>query len=383
MPISSPQGEVIFRLHFICWRILGFLPTKRYRQIYISYSIFMNVIVTIGYPLHLMIGLYKSSTMNDIIKNLAINLTCLVCSLKTFTIWLKFQKVQHIFDIIRQQDKRISLDQDECYYYKYKTFKKVRFILNLFVMLCVSCCAFSEMSVLINGLMGNWNLMYPAYFPFDPFGNTKFYIVAHVYQFLGVSFQILQNIVNDTFAAMHLALLSGQLHTLGMRVARLGTDKEKSQEENNRELLKCIQDHKDLLIYRSQLEEIISLYMFFQIICTSINLCASIVFLILFSSDPFTMLYYCFYFLAMLIELLPACYYGTIMEMAFQNLTYALFSSNWMDQNVKFKKNLRIFAETTKKPLYMMAWLFRINLDTFIVVCKNSYSLFALIMNMK
>lgn len=123
--------------------------------------------------------------------------------------------------------------------------------------------------------------------------------------------------------------------------------------------------------------------MFFQILCTSINLCATIVFVILFTTDPFTMLYYFVYFLSMTGEILPVCYYGTVMEMEFQNLTYALFSSNWKDQNREFKKNLLIFAETTKKPLNVMAWLFRINLNSFIIVCKNSYSLFALIMNMK
>lgn len=246
--MPSLQGETIFRAHFICWRLLGFLPTKKYRECYIAYSVILNIIVTIGYPLHLMIGLFQSTTMYDIIKNLAINLTCVVCSLKTLTIWLKFQKVQNIFDIIRRQDKRIGLYKEQAYYYKFKAFKEVRFVLNLFIILCIGACLFSELSVLINGLMGDWHLMYPAYFPFDPFGNTKLYVTAHVYQFLGVSIQILQNVVNDTFAAMHLALLSGQIHTLAMRVNQLGQDKRKSLKENNRELLECIQDHKDLLM---------------------------------------------------------------------------------------------------------------------------------------
>lgn len=112
-------------------------------------------------------------------------------------------------------------------------------------------------------------------------------------------------------------------------------------------------------------------------------MCASIAFVILFTPDLFTLLYYFVYFLAMTGEIFPVCYYGSIMEIEFQNLTYALFSSNWIEQDGVFKRNLRIFAETTKKPLYIMAWLFRINLNLFIIVCKNAYSLFALIMNMK
>lgn len=123
--------------------------------------------------------------------------------------------------------------------------------------------------------------------------------------------------------------------------------------------------------------------MFLQILTTSINMCTSIVFLILFASDPFTLIYYFAYFLAITGQIFPICYYGTVMELEFSNLTYALFSANWLDQDKRFKQNLKIFVESTKKPINMTAWLFRVNLDLFITVCKNSYSLFALIMKIK
>lgn len=126
-----------------------------------------------------------------------------------------------------------------------------------------------------------------------------------------------------------------------------------------------------------------SVYMFFQFLATCINLCASIVFLIIFANDPFTIFYYFSYFLSMMLQNFPVCYYGSIMELEFENLTYAIFSSNWLDQDVKFKQNLKIIAEYTKKPLHIRAWLFHVNLNLFLKACKNSYSLFALIMNIK
>lgn len=123
--------------------------------------------------------------------------------------------------------------------------------------------------------------------------------------------------------------------------------------------------------------------MFFQIIFTGLNMCVSVVFILMFAGDLFTMIYYFIYLICMAAEILPACYYGTIMEYEFQHLSYALFSSNWINQDKKFKKNLIIFAEQANKPLYCMAWLFRININSFIIACKNAYSLFALVMNMK
>lgn len=242
------QAKTAFRTHFIYWRFLGFLPSKKYRQLYIFYSIVLNILVTIGYPLHLIIGLFRSRTLFDIIKLLAINLTCLVCSIKTLVIWLKFQNIQEIFDIIKRQDKRISLAREEAHYYEFVVLKNVLRVLKMFKILYFASWVLCESSVLVNGLMGTWSLMYPAYFPFNPFANTKLYVVAHVYQYFGVSVQILQDIVNDSFVGMHLALLSGQIHTLGIRVSKLGTDSRKTKLENNQELLACIQDHKDLLL---------------------------------------------------------------------------------------------------------------------------------------
>lgn len=142
---------------------------------------------------------------------------------------------------------RIRLDQNELKYYRKTVFPSVRHTLTMVKILYSIAGLASEVAVLTNGFLGNWNLMYPAYFPFDPFASQWLYAVAHVYQFFGVSFQILQNMVNDSFAGMHLALLSGQVHVLSMRVAKLGHDANKSKEENYEELLKCIQDHKDLL----------------------------------------------------------------------------------------------------------------------------------------
>lgn len=246
---GAVKAETLFRFHYKSWRILGFLPTEKYHNFYNIYSIFLNITVTIGYPLHLMVGLFMSKSMFDIIKNLAINLTCLVCSIKTLVIWFKYKDIQEIFEILKRQDERIGLNKEELYYYKFKIFKQAKRILMMYIILYMSSWVLCESSVLLNGLMGTWRLMFPAYFPFDPFASTNWYIVAHVYQYYGVTFQILQDIVNDSFVGMHLALLSGQIHTLSMRVARLGEDGNKSQKQHNLELLKCIQDHKDLLLY--------------------------------------------------------------------------------------------------------------------------------------
>lgn len=241
------EAKVLFSKHFAWWTLLGLLAPAKYRQLYRVYSIFVNVVITIGYPLHLIIGLFLSSTLYDIVKNLSVTLTCLVCSAKTFVIWLKFQNVQTMMDIVEGQNRRICRAQDETHYYKIVVHKNVRQLLKVFVLLYGSGCFLIEISVLCNGFLGNWELMFPGYFPFNPFRNTITYVLVHIYQFVGIAFQILQNVVNDSFAAMQLALFSGQIHALSMRVAKLGQDAAKTSSEHNHELVACVEDHKELL----------------------------------------------------------------------------------------------------------------------------------------
>ncbi|XP_073836819.1 odorant receptor 59a-like [Musca autumnalis] len=374
--------SALFKPHFIAWRILGMLPPQKYRPLYWTYSVLLNIFVTIGYPLHLIFGLFTSSTMYEIIQNVAINFTCTVCAMKTIAIWWRFNKVDVMFKIIRRQDERFTTPEEISHLRKV-VYPPVRRIIVLFSILCTFIGISGESSVLVTGLLGNWNLMYKAYFPFDVFASTRNYIFAHLYQFIGISYLILQNVVNDTFGASHLCLLRSQVQMLNMRVTKIGHDAKKTKAENNQELLECIKVHKDLLEYRRQLEEIISIYMFFQILVAAVNMCVVLVFIILFVKDIFTLAYYVSYLTSMILEVLPSCYYGTLLEDEFQDLAYALFSCNWPDQSLEFKQNLRIVAEQAKRRIYVTAWLFRINNNAFIIACKNAYTLFALVMNFK
>uniref|UniRef100_A0A2Y9D4Q2 Odorant receptor n=1 Tax=Stomoxys calcitrans TaxID=35570 RepID=A0A2Y9D4Q2_STOCA len=370
----------LFKTHYICWFILGMIPPKKFPQLYQIYSIIVSVVFIVGYPAHLLAGLFTSTSMYEVIQNLAISLTCAVSAMKTYAIWWRLKDIEVMFDIVKRQDERIR-PGEELDYVKKQVYPPIRELLYFFYMLCFTIGLFAEFGVLFNGLRGSWNLMYQAYFPFDVVTSQRNYAIAHIYQLIGIWFVVVENLVSDTFGGAHLSLLGGQVHLLGMRVAKIGHDPEKTLEENNEDLLECIRDHLDL--YRRKVEEVISLYMFFQIVLASMNMCVSLVFMLLFVRDPFTLAYYISYFVGVVSEILPCCYFGTKLEDEFQQLAYALFSCNWTDQSAEFKKNLRIFAEHSTRRIYVTAWLFRINIGSFLVACKNSYSIFAVIMNMK
>ncbi|XP_075160365.1 odorant receptor 59a-like [Haematobia irritans] len=368
----------LFKPHIDIWRLLGMMPPKRLRPIYWLYSLLVNGLATIGFPLHITLALFASSSLYEFIENAGVSLTCTVCAMKTFAIWWRFRDINEMFGIVKRQDERIR-PGEEIDYMKNNVYPRIRSLIRLFYMICGCIFVFAECAFVFHGLRGSWLLMYRAYFPFDPYQSDRNYVIAHIYQTIALFYIVAQNVVNDTFAGSHLALLGGQVHILGMRVAKIGHDPKKTLEENNHDLVECIRDHLDLLEYRRKLEEVVSLYMFIQIVAASMNMCVVLIFIILFVKDPFTMGYFSSFFIGTIAEILPSCYYGTLLEEEFQQLAYALFSCNWPDQNLKFKKNLRIFAEQASRRIYVTAWLFPINNNAFLTACKNSYSIFALL----
>ncbi|XP_036328117.1 odorant receptor 59a-like [Rhagoletis pomonella] len=379
------SGISAFRFHDITWRYVGQTPpSTRYRYIYYLYSLILNIIVTIGYPTHLMIGLIQSESKADIFKNITINLTCLGCSIKTFAFWWHLADVRKIYALIQRLEQQI-IQSDDVQFYKSNVFRRTKRVLYFDVCVGLGASIASEVATLIAGVLGNWRLMYPAYFPFDYEHSVLGYTVAHFYQCFGVTVQIFQNIINDSFPPMALAMLAVHVRLLNMRLVRIGQRPKRVREINDaEELLQCVEDYKALLDFRAAIQRIASIGTFVQILVTAINMSVVIVYLIFYVNDIFSYVYYLLFLVAMPLEIFPHCYYGTVVEMEFNQLTYAIFSCNWMDQSAAFKKNLLIFGEQSlRKQIIIAGGMFAVNLDTFFATLKGAYSLFALVFQMK
>ncbi|XP_053955629.1 odorant receptor 59a-like [Anastrepha ludens] len=379
------SGVSIFRFHDVTLRYLGQMPpSNHYRYLYYLYSLALFIVITVGYPTHLMIGLIRSESKADIFKNMTINFTCLACSIKTIALWWRLADVQKIYRIILKLDTHI-IQAEDVKLYKLIAFRRAKQILYFVLSVGLGAAISSEVATLIGGILGNWRLMYPAYFPFDTERSALSYMAAHIYQCIGVTVQIFQNVINDTFPPIALAMLAGHVRMLNVRVARIGHNtRSDAVLAPNAEFLVCIEDYKHLLDFRVAIQRISSIGTFVQFLVTTFNMGVVIVYLIFYVNDIFSYIYYFVFLLAMPLEIFPLCYYGTYMEMEFEQLTYAIFSCNWMDQDAVFKKNLRIFAEQSlRKQIVIAGGIFAVNLDTFFAALKSAYSLFALVVQMK
>lgn len=239
---KPPGVKEIFRVHWTIWKGMGQVTHPEYPKLHIAYTILMNIIFSICYPVHLVIGQMKQKTQQETLLNLTIAVPSIVCCLKYFNIWRNLAKVRHLEQMFNILYARIDRSEDWIYYRKITVPYALR-VLHVFYFICLGMAITAELSVLFMGFAYEWRLMYPGYFPFDPYASTVGYVTAHMFQMIGFAAQLMENLVSDTYGAMCLSLLVGHAHLLGQRLARIGYDKRITHEENNEELVKCIVDH--------------------------------------------------------------------------------------------------------------------------------------------
>ncbi|KAH8413671.1 hypothetical protein KR222_003187, partial [Zaprionus bogoriensis] len=368
-----------FRSHWTVWRILGLTHRQTsWQRLYLLYSLCLNVIVTIGYPLHLGLSVFQNDNLSDDIKNLTTFATCLACSLK-FTIYAyNFHKVDKMEQLLRLLDAQVQGPAERAIYRQLR--KQLRNILYVFIGIYLPVGLFAELSFIFQD---ERRLMYPAWFPFDWRLTAQNYYIAHVYQIGGVSCQLMQNYVNDCYPAVMLCLISAHIKMLYKRFEQIGQDAVQGT-HTKVELESCITDHKRLLELFQTMESFMSLPMLIQLTVSAMNVCVSIAGLLFFVTEPLGRTYFLFYAMAMPLQIFPSCYYGTDNEFWFGRLHYAAFSCNWLAQSRSFKKELMLFVERSLKQNTPMAGgMLRIHLDTFFSTLKFAYSLFTIILRMQ
>ncbi|XP_014097365.1 odorant receptor 59a-like [Bactrocera oleae] len=378
--MSQPvNSNAFFKIHWLGFRICGGdLSVNKYRLVYLAYALMVTALVTFCYPLHLALALFRNGSVAGNIKNLAVCVTCIACSLKFLIYTRKLGIMREIEQTFSELDSRVSSEVERKYFAWMRI--SVRNVVSVFLCAYAAVGVTAELAFLLSK---ERSLLYPAWFPLDWRASTRNFYVANVYQFVGISYQIFQNFINDTFPPITCCLLSGHIKLLGIRVSRIGYDCVRLQ-DNERELVRCIKDQKNLYKLFDLLQEVMSWPMFIQFTVTAFNICVAMVVMLFYVDTPFERLYYLIYFISMPLQIFPICYYGSSLQLLFGQLQYEVFRCNWTDQTRRFKKQMMLFTERALKTTTGLAGgMIKIHLDTFFATVKGAYSLFAVIMKVK
>ncbi|XP_062136735.1 uncharacterized protein LOC133846043 [Drosophila sulfurigaster albostrigata] len=368
-----------FKIHWIVWKTLGLdAQYVNWKPMVIINIVTLHLAFNIGYPFHLAMSMFRNGNLTDDIKNLTTFAVCFAGTLKSAIYVLKFYKIRQMEQIIELLDLRINGEEETDIYIKLR--RQLRNILYGFAGIYLIVGIFAELSFLFQTERG---LMYPAWIPFDWQNSTLNYYVANAYQVTGISYHLIQNFANDCYPAMMLCLISGHIKMLYRRFENMGFN-DPSDAEAQSDLENCITDHKRLLKLFQTLESFMSLSILIQFAVTGINLCISNAAVWFFVTEPMGRTYFLFYAMGVPIQIFPTCYYGTETEQSFEELPYAAFSSNWINQSRSFKQKLRIFVECSlKKNTALAGGMLRIHVDTFFSTIKFAYSLLTILLQMQ
>uniref|UniRef100_A0A1A9W9N3 Odorant receptor n=1 Tax=Glossina brevipalpis TaxID=37001 RepID=A0A1A9W9N3_9MUSC len=375
-----------FRNNWLSWKLLGIVPPKSGQRLqlikYLFWSMIVNAIATISFPLHLLLGIFQQQSQSTRFESIAICVTSIATSLKFVIYASKLQHVQEMGKFFQHLDTRLRKDNEKQFYRKHIHRNVIR-IQAMFIVIYVLVGVTATVAFIFSS---ERRLFYPGWLPFDWRLSNGHYMAAIAFQLISIFFQILQNFTNDSFTPKALCLLSGHIELLYKRVANIGYANNATYQQNRNllELNECVLDQKHLYQLFAVIQSIISWPMFLQFLASTLNMCMAMVALLFFVTDILERIYYVMYFAAMCLQIFPTCYYGSDFEMKFERLHYAVFSSNWTNGTQCFKRHMLLFTERALRETRAMAGgIFRIHLDTFFATVKGAYSLFAVVITMK
>lgn len=233
--------RAIFTRLFITWRVLGIILWPFNRHLRLIYDILMNTYITFGFPAHLVLGIIFSTNQEQFFINLVIGIASVSCVFKHLLLRFRMREMQSVNEIFAQLDDRVRTNEDYDYY-KRLIERPCNFMVNFFTR-----CYFAVSITALTMALVTGELLYPAYIPLQWRTSVFKYAVGILFQFAGVTLQIVQNIANDAYGPVVICMLSGHVHLLANRVSRVGHNNAESVEDSYRELSMCIEDHKLLM----------------------------------------------------------------------------------------------------------------------------------------
>ncbi|XP_012159175.1 odorant receptor 33b-like [Ceratitis capitata] len=240
MSKSKVDAVSIFVRLIFFWRVLGF-TTNYNKHLVRIYDVFVTIIVTLAFPMHLMLGVIFAKDKETIFINLAIGISSIACTAKHFMLRPSIDKILYVNNILRQLDERVQNVADTDYYVKQMREKAI-FMINFFIVVYFSVAIMALLSALWTG-----KILYPAYVLLDWQSGTWRYLAVMTFQTFGLNMQIVQNLTNDAYGPMVLCMLSGHVHLLSNRVIHIGHDHETDVDDNYAELVRSIEDYKLLM----------------------------------------------------------------------------------------------------------------------------------------
>ncbi|XP_022219059.2 odorant receptor 2a [Drosophila obscura] len=385
-PEKEPQLDTHSAVdyHWRVWQLTGLIrPAGISKRLYRTYSIGLNLMVTLLFPLSLLARLILTHSMKELCENLTITITDIAANLKFGNVFLVRHHLREIRSLIQQLDCRAQAigNRDELC----TLLQAVRTARNTFRTFAWIFVCGTSLSCVRVALARSRQLLYPAWFGVDWSDSDEAYVGIYVYQLFALIVQAVQNCANDSYPPAYLCLLTGHMRALEVRVGRIGCGC-RTDRQSYDQLLGCIQDLTLIHRMHTIIQQILSVPCMAQFACSVVVQCTvAMHFLYVADADDrLAMILSVIFFVAVTLEVFVICYFGDQMRTQSEALCHAFYACNWVEQLPRFRRDLLFTLARAQRPSLILAGSYiPLTLETFKRVMHFAYSTFTLLLRSK
>uniref|UniRef100_A0A5H2WXQ4 Odorant receptor n=1 Tax=Bactrocera latifrons TaxID=174628 RepID=A0A5H2WXQ4_BACLA len=379
--IRKTASKYAFIYFFKGCTFVGISPPKNAGPLYYMWSFLVNAICIIIGPITGIAGFVIKYMKNIIttvqfLSGLQASLNLIGLPVKCLTVTSALNRLRGIEPTLAALDARYTRPEDVALIRKAVVMgnRLVFFFGTSYLMYML----FTVIPPLING-KAPLSVWIPFY---DEHQSTMHFFGQTVYDLFLMGFVLFHQSLYDSYGSVYIYVISTHLQLLVGRVGRLGTDATKSEDDNLNELVDCVVTHQQILELLARIKPIISKTIFTQFLIMSSILCVTMVNMFFFA-DRSTQIASTLYFLCVLLQTSPCCYFATELKADSEKLPLAIFHCNWPERDRRFRKVILYFMHHAQLSIELMAMqLFPINVATNISLAKFSFTLFTFIKEM-
>ncbi|CAH2007040.1 unnamed protein product [Acanthoscelides obtectus] len=149
--------------------------------------------------------------------------------------------------------------------------------------------------------------------------------------------------------------------------------------EGYMDLRGCIYWHVEILTFIKKMQKFCEIGVSAVFMCGVFNICTSMALMI--QVDRSGLLFFLPYLSAVVLIIYSQCWCGSAVIYQSEKISYAIFSSKWINADVAYKRLIQIYIQLTNRPLAIRlgGGTFDASLPVFVTVIKTAYSVFTLL----
>ncbi|XP_037725216.1 putative odorant receptor 19b [Drosophila subpulchrella] len=382
MEIQEVDSTRALVSHWRIFRITGLHPPPKetlWGRHYSTYSIVWNVAFHFCVWLSFSVNFMMSNSLETFSESLCVALPHTLYMMKSFNVYLHRDEMLHSHRMLRHLDRRLSSPIDARIIVE--GVAKAKFMFRV-LLRCVAGVVF--LGILYIAMASEPTLMYPSWIPWNWKDTTAAFlptVILHTFALMETSMVVLNS---TTYPGTYLILVSAHTKALAWRVARLGNDQPLPADRMQELLIGYIQDHQVILKLFQSLQKFLSMSCSMQFLSTACAQCTICYFLLFGQVGVMRFTNMMALFIAFTTDTLLLCSMAELLCQEGETLLAAVYSCNWVDQSVQFRRLHLQMLKRCQKPLILVAGkIMPISMKTFLKMIKGAYTMLTLLNEMR